>query len=605
MPSTQGVCTPPPAFALHRRVARPARERDHVADVRHAGDVHDEALEAEAEAGVRHGAVPAQVEVPLQRLLLDTHLLHARLQHLELLLALRPADQLADARHQDVHGAHRLAVLAQLHVEGLDALRVVGDDDRLVEDDVRQVALVLAAEVDAPERLLVELGLLQDLRVREDLDGARVGDALKGRGDDGLQPLDEPLLDALVEELEVGGAVVEAELRAELDVVLREVHVRLEVRERDLGLDHPELGEVAAGVAVLRAEGRAESVHVAHRHRERLHLQLPRHRHVGLPAEEVAREVDLALGRDGQLGHAVVIRQHRRHPEHLARALAVRARDERRVDVQEAAALEEGVRRVGQRVAHARHGAEDDGARAQVLHLAQRLQLVELLRQRVRLGVRRAQHRRARRLQLDFLALGRRRDDVARDAQRGADGAVLEHVGEALGALDVAHHLQAVEAGAVRERHEHERVLRLLARRARPARDRHALAHGRQALVRSIKEVRQPHAAAGEQRGDGRDAHCAVRAKTKAAGRASLASTAATASTTAAATRTASGAPCASACGRRRGSIAATTAAAEQCYLAQHARERGLVHAGEEPPREVGQAGVALGCADGRREQVA
>ena len=41
-----------------------ARERDHVADVGHAGGKAADPLEAQAEAGVRHGAVAAQVEVP-------------------------------------------------------------------------------------------------------------------------------------------------------------------------------------------------------------------------------------------------------------------------------------------------------------------------------------------------------------------------------------------------------------------------------------------------------------------------------------------------------------------------------------------------------------
>ena len=53
-----------PSPPLELGLARRARERDHVADVLHAGRVDDRALEAEAEAGVRHGAVAAQVAVP-------------------------------------------------------------------------------------------------------------------------------------------------------------------------------------------------------------------------------------------------------------------------------------------------------------------------------------------------------------------------------------------------------------------------------------------------------------------------------------------------------------------------------------------------------------
>ena len=46
------------------RTARRARERDHVADVGHAGDELHGALQAQAEAGVGDGAVAAEVEIP-------------------------------------------------------------------------------------------------------------------------------------------------------------------------------------------------------------------------------------------------------------------------------------------------------------------------------------------------------------------------------------------------------------------------------------------------------------------------------------------------------------------------------------------------------------
>src|SRR5580692_2968923 len=52
-----------PDFSIPR-VSRGSREGDRVADVGEAGDVGEGALEAEAEAGVRHRAVAAQVAVP-------------------------------------------------------------------------------------------------------------------------------------------------------------------------------------------------------------------------------------------------------------------------------------------------------------------------------------------------------------------------------------------------------------------------------------------------------------------------------------------------------------------------------------------------------------
>jgi hypothetical protein len=55
-------------------VSRRARKRDGVAHVGEAGDVGERALEAEAEAGMRHGAVAAQVAIPVVALLVDAAL---------------------------------------------------------------------------------------------------------------------------------------------------------------------------------------------------------------------------------------------------------------------------------------------------------------------------------------------------------------------------------------------------------------------------------------------------------------------------------------------------------------------------------------------------
>src|SRR5687768_17377427 len=59
---------------LELRLARGAREGDHVADVVHAGEVLDGPLEAEAETRVRHRAVPSEIAVPPVVLLAQPHL---------------------------------------------------------------------------------------------------------------------------------------------------------------------------------------------------------------------------------------------------------------------------------------------------------------------------------------------------------------------------------------------------------------------------------------------------------------------------------------------------------------------------------------------------
>ena len=68
---------------------------------------------------------------------------------------------------------------------------------------------------------------------------------------------------------------------------LREIGVGGQIGERDLGLDHPELGQVAAGVAVLGAERRAEGVDLRQRQAVGLDVQLAADGEERFLAEEV------------------------------------------------------------------------------------------------------------------------------------------------------------------------------------------------------------------------------------------------------------------------------------------------------------------------------
>src|SRR5215468_8181398 len=80
-----------------------SRERDRVAHIGQTRDIGQGALEAKAEARMRHGAVTAQVAVPAVMLLVDAALGHAAVEDVEPLLALAAADDLADPRCQHIH----------------------------------------------------------------------------------------------------------------------------------------------------------------------------------------------------------------------------------------------------------------------------------------------------------------------------------------------------------------------------------------------------------------------------------------------------------------------------------------------------------------------
>jgi len=115
-------------------------------------------------------------------------------------------------------------------------------------------SLVLRLQVDAP----VDRKLEFLVRALEHFDRLAIIHMPELRADDALELRDEPLLDPLVEEGEVFLPVVQERRKGVLQQRFCQCRIVGEVGERDLRLDHPELGEVAAGVRVLGAEGRPE-----------------------------------------------------------------------------------------------------------------------------------------------------------------------------------------------------------------------------------------------------------------------------------------------------------------------------------------------------------
>src|SRR5690606_1501411 len=95
-----------------------ARERDALAQVLHAAQPRERALEAEPESAVRHAAVAPQVGVPAEGLLRQVLLRDPRPQRLEVVLALGAADDLAVTLARDHVDAERQALVGRiaLHV---------------------------------------------------------------------------------------------------------------------------------------------------------------------------------------------------------------------------------------------------------------------------------------------------------------------------------------------------------------------------------------------------------------------------------------------------------------------------------------------------------
>ena len=175
------------------------------------------------------------------------------------LLTLRSADNLTDIREKHVHCTHGLAVVVELHVEGLDLLWIICKDYRALEVLLHEIALVLALQVDTP--LYRELKFLA--RLLENLDTLSVGKAHKVVVEHEVESLDKLLVVHLLKEFNIVAAVLKSIADAIFHKVLSKVHVVGNVVEGNLRLNHPELCQVARSVGVFGTECRSESINCA------------------------------------------------------------------------------------------------------------------------------------------------------------------------------------------------------------------------------------------------------------------------------------------------------------------------------------------------------
>src|SRR5690606_405135 len=251
-------------------------------------------------------------------------------------------------------------------------------------------------------------------------------------------------LDALGDERHVVAALVQHRAEQVLEEVLGDARRLQQVGERDLRLHHPELGQVAGGVRVLGAEGRAEGVDLAQRQRVALDVELAGHGEEGLAPEEVVAEIRAAVVTERQVAQV-----EGRDPEHLTRALGVGGGDERGRDPEIALLVEVAVHGLGQAVADPGDGAEQVGARAQVGDLAQELERVRLGLDRVGLGVLDpADDLDGFGLDLERLALALGGGEGRSEEHRAARGQAL-HLGLVVGQRGRGHDLDRGEAGTV------------------------------------------------------------------------------------------------------------------------------------------------------------
>ena len=358
-----------------------------------------------------------------------------------------PDDLAVALGREHVHPEREAVVLrVALHVERLDGGRVAVDDDGPLEVP-REDGLVGAAEVGAPLKgagaLLplrdVPQALLDLVEAHVDLDLAGVDPPLlsflrapvplavpvallfegvplvlqplglgiehrlrgvAGQEVDGLGVAEArerglggrlQLAHVALEHRQLGLTSCKYGLQDRDQQLLRQLHVHPEVVERHLGLDHPELREVPAGLRLLGPERRPERVDLPVRKRHRLAVELARLREVGRLAEVVELEE-----RGGPLDGV--------------------PREDRRVHLDEPLALEVGVDGLDDPVADAHGGPLAAAPEPEVPAVHEELDAVLFGRDRVRLGER--EHLDARGLDLDPARLPLVGADRALDTER-------------------------------------------------------------------------------------------------------------------------------------------------------------------------------------------
>ena len=159
---------------------------------------------------------------------------------------------------------------------------------------------------------------------------------------------------------------------------LGQCRVVAQIGKGNLGLDHPELGQVARSVGIFCAKRGTKGINLGQRHAIGFDVELTRNGEERFPAKKILRKIDLAVRFPGQV-HQV----QRRDPEQLTCAFRIRGGDDRRVDPKESMIIEKTVNRRRNGVAHAGGSGDHVGARAQMGDLAQELHAVRFWGDRI------------------------------------------------------------------------------------------------------------------------------------------------------------------------------------------------------------------------------
>ena len=310
---------------------------------------------------------------------------------------------------------------------------------------LNQITLVLAGKVIAP--VAGELKLLAVLdSLLKDIDSLGVCKTYKALFEYALKALQQSLVNHVVQELQVILAVVKCPAYAVLDEVLLKVHQLLLIQESNLGLDHPELGQVARSVGVLGTECRTKGVDGAQCGCTKLTLQLTAYGKRSLLTKEIIIVYDLTL-----IILLEVVKVLGGYLEHVTCTLAVTCSDKRSMEIEESMLMEIGMDGHCHIVADTHHGTECIGAQTHMGMLTHVLECLALLLHGIVITAQ-TQHLNLLGLDLDSLTGADALDHGTLHAEAGTGGNLLHQLVAKL--FKVSHNLNILDCRAVIESNE-------------------------------------------------------------------------------------------------------------------------------------------------------
>ena len=314
-------------------------------------------------------AVFPQVHVEAVVFFTHTQFFNTGLQNVVVILTLAAADDLADTGNQAVHSGNGFAVGIQLHVESLNFLGIVGDENGTLENLFRQETLMLGLQVAAPVDRVLKLCVM----LLQNLHGIGIGNVTKIGVQHMVQPLQQTLIDKGVEEVHFLRSMLQNVGDDVLDHILGQMHIVFQISKGDFRFDHPEFSGVPGGVGILCPEGGAKGVDVTESHGIGFTVQLAGNRQIGGLAKEILAEVHLAI-----LGFGNVVQVQGGHLEHFTGALTVGTGNEGRMDIDEIPLLEELVDGICSQGPYTKYSLEHIGTGTQMGHGAQKFHRVAL-----------------------------------------------------------------------------------------------------------------------------------------------------------------------------------------------------------------------------------